>query len=53
MLSIYGRPQRLCDRWTRRELLTIGSLGIGGLAPPDLLRAEAAAGRGNRARRSS
>ena len=44
MLSIYGSPRRLCDRWTRRELLTIGALGIGGLALPDLLRAEARAG---------
>ena len=44
MLSIYGNPRRLCDRWTRRELLTIGALGIGGLALPDLLRAEARAG---------
>lgn len=29
---------------TRRELLTIGALGLGGLALPDLLRAEAEAG---------
>jgi hypothetical protein len=47
MLSIYGRPQRLCDSWSRRELLTIGALGIGGLALPDLLRAEARQGVGN------
>lgn len=40
MLSIYGRPQRLCDGISRRELLMIGALGLGGLALPDLLRAE-------------
>src|SRR5262245_57607035 len=44
MLSIFGSPRRLCDGWTRRELLTIGALGVGGLALPDLLRAEARAG---------
>ena len=44
MLSILGRPERLCRGYTRRELLTIGALGIGGLALPDLLRAEAAQG---------
>lgn len=44
MLSIIGRRQRLCHGWTRRELLTIGALGCGGLALPDLLRAEAANG---------
>ena len=47
MLSIFGKPQRLCTRWSRRELLTIGSLGLGGLALPDLLRAEAASGVGD------
>lgn len=46
MLSITGRPQRLCTGISRRELLTIGALGVGGLALPDLLRAEAAAGLG-------
>ncbi|HTN76616.1 MAG TPA: DUF1501 domain-containing protein [Pirellulaceae bacterium] len=44
MLSILGKPQRLCNGLTRRELLTIGALGLGGLALPDLLRAEAAQG---------
>jgi hypothetical protein len=47
MLSVLARPQRLCRGYTRRELLTIGALGFGGLALPDLLRAEAAQGRGN------
>lgn len=44
MFSIYGKSQRLCSGLTRRELLTIGGLGLGGLALPDLLRAEAASG---------
>lgn len=46
MLSILGAPQRLCQGFTRREILSIGALGMGGLAMPDLLRAEAAAGTG-------
>jgi hypothetical protein len=45
MLSILGRPERLCHGVTRRELLTIGALGIGGLALPDLLRAETQQGK--------
>jgi len=44
MLSILGPRRRLCDRWTRREALTIGALGVGGIALPDLLRAEAQQG---------
>jgi hypothetical protein len=44
MLSILGRPRRLCDGWTRREVLTVGALGLGGMALPDLLRAEAQQG---------
>ncbi len=47
MLSIYGKPARLCSGFTRRELLTIGALGVGGLALPELLRAEQAAGISN------
>jgi len=49
MLSIYGRPFRYCDGVSRRSFLKIGALGLGGLALPDLLRAENAAGqRGGR-----
>ncbi|HEY1785818.1 MAG TPA: DUF1501 domain-containing protein [Pirellulales bacterium] len=44
MFSIYGKPERLCRGWTRREMLTIGALGLGGLALPDLLRAESEQG---------
>ena len=28
------------NHWSRREFLSVGSLGLGGLALPDLLRAE-------------
>lgn len=44
MLSLLGSPQRLCSGLSRREVLTIGALGLGGLALPDLLRAESASG---------
>lgn len=44
MLSIYGHQEKLCQGWTRREFLTVGALGIGGLTLPDLLRAEARQG---------
>jgi hypothetical protein len=37
MLSIQGAGGRLCDGWSRRELLRIGSLGAFGLSLPDLL----------------
>ncbi|MBL8793165.1 MAG: DUF1501 domain-containing protein [Planctomycetia bacterium] len=33
---------RLCDGLTRRDLLHVGALGLGGLALPQLLRAQAA-----------
>ncbi len=46
MFSIYGRPQKLCQGFTRREFLTVGALGVGGLTLPDLLRAEARQGVG-------
>jgi hypothetical protein len=41
MLSILGRPTRLCDGVTRREVLRVGALAIGGLALPDILRLQA------------
>ena len=47
MLSIFGTPKRLCDGITRRDMLTIGALGMGGLAMPDILRAESARGVAN------
>jgi len=44
MLNICGRPLRLCDRVPRREFLSIGSLALGGLSLPKLLRAEQQSG---------
>ena len=46
MLSILGRsPSSFCDRQSRRHFLKIGGLALGGLALPDILRAESAGGR--------
>jgi len=42
MLTILGRPNRLCDGVSRRGFLTIGGFAMGGLALPSLLRAEPA-----------
>jgi len=44
MLSIQGNKYQLCDGLTRRDVLRIGALGLGGLTLPQLLRAEANAG---------
>ncbi len=44
MLTIYGQPHRFCDGVSRRNFLKIGALGLGGLALPQLLKAEAQAG---------
>jgi hypothetical protein len=44
MLSLFGQGRPLCDGYTRREVLKIGSLGVGGLTLPGLLRAEQQAG---------
>jgi len=44
MLSILGNGGRLCDGMTRRDMLRIGALTVGGLTLPDLLRAEQASG---------
>lgn len=44
MLSIHGQSRRFCDRLSRRDVLKIGALGLGGLSLPDILRAEEAAG---------
>ena len=40
MLSIHGNSSRFCDGVSRRNFLKIGGLGLGGLALPDLLRAQ-------------
>ena len=47
MLSILGKPdrrQRLCNGISRRDVLRIGGLGLGGLSLPQLLQLEAQAG---------
>jgi hypothetical protein len=46
MLTIYGKSSRFCDGLSRRNFLKIGALGMGGLALPQLLQAEANTGRG-------
>ncbi len=49
MLTILGRPDKangFCDRLSRRNFLTIGGMAMGGLALPQLLRAESQAGIG-------
>jgi Protein of unknown function (DUF1501) len=48
MLTIQGPASgRFCDGLHRRNFLKIGSLGIGALSLPELLRAEANSGRGS------
>jgi hypothetical protein len=44
MLTIYGPKSRFCDGVSRRNFLKIGALGLGGLALPQLLQAEAKSG---------
>jgi len=48
MLTIIGKSQGLfCDGISRREFLTVGALGLGGLALPQLLATEARAAKRN------
>jgi hypothetical protein len=44
MLTFTGKPILHCDGLSRRQFLTAGALGLGGLTLADLLRAEAASG---------
>lgn len=44
MLTLPGPAQRYCDGLSRRSFLQVGSLLLGGLSLPDLLRAEQRAG---------
>jgi hypothetical protein len=43
MLSLRGNAGRLCDGPSRRELLTVGTIGLLGLSLPDVLRRRASA----------
>src|SRR5205823_77830 len=43
MLTLLGRSHRYCDGLSRRSFLRVGSLALGGLTLPNLLRAEARA----------
>lgn len=45
MLTVLGSRHRLCDGITRRSFLQVGALAVGGLTLPQLMRAEAAAGK--------
>lgn len=45
MLTLTGSQQRFCDGVSRRSFLSIGSLAVGGLTLPNILRAEQAAGK--------
>ena len=42
MLTLLGRKFACCDGITRRDLIRLGTLGLGGLTLPALLRARAA-----------
>ena len=44
--KVLGRQQAHCDGVSRRSLLKIGGLALGGLSLPQLLEAEARAGIG-------
>ena len=48
MLHLLTRGVRHCDGLTRRELLRVGAIGLGGLTLPRLLRLQAAAAEGRR-----
>lgn len=47
MLNLNGPKFKLCDGLTRRSVLQIGSLAMGGMALPQLLQAEQATGVSN------
>jgi hypothetical protein len=47
MLSILGRPGRLCDMPSRRELLSVGGLSLLGLSLPAVSARQAAASSGS------
>ena len=43
MLTIQGHPSRVCQGWSRRELIQAGGLGLFGVSLPRVLAAEEAA----------
>ena len=45
MINLLGTGHQFCDRISRRSLLKIGGLAMGGLSLPELLRVDAASGR--------
>lgn len=54
MLTIWGHPTRRgCDRTSRRDFLRIGTLGLAGLALPDLFRLRAQGAVDSKARAKS
>ncbi len=50
MLTIPGPQSRYCDGMSRRSWLRIGGLALGGMALPDILRAEASSGHRSQAK---
>ena len=52
MLSILGRGGKLCEGWTRREVVRVGALSAGGLTLPSLLESEVAGARGSAGERA-
>ena len=53
MLEVRGDKYTLCDGITRRSLLRVGALGLGGLTLPQLLAFRAAAKQGQAPRKTS
>ncbi len=51
MLNLYGPKFSLCDGVSRRAFLKIGSLALGGISLPQMLRAEQAAGQGTNSKK--
>jgi hypothetical protein len=47
MFTLFGKAYRHCDGITRRHFLMAGAVGLGGVTLADVLRAEAAAGKGS------
>ena len=45
MLSIPGDQHRFCDGVSRRNFLKIGGLALGGMSMPQIMAAEALAGK--------